>query len=1468
VPIAFDLVGRRTDVTVEFRAGDCAEPCPWSRARVKESTKGLKPGPNVLTWDAAADRLEGFNRLRLRVTPGTGREDEKPIEIGNDAPGVVVLQPGAGATLGQNVVIEFEVEDTAPDLVSVELWYSTDGDPAHADRVPSRDAQGNDSGLVPQIRNDRTESGEQRTHFLTWDSIATLGNEDFQGMTVGIQATDQYGASKGIAWSRPFDLGNNSPPQVVAVTEPAADPDGDSPVALRFTLRDAEEDPADVILQWSTDGTFPEIPELIADEDLRRRVLEDPAARPAWNIVTARPRTIAETRVRLLSPSVLETEPIPWDLDPPGIPVESGRSRRDPLRSELVLWGLDPPGALPPLVGSALELLSEGGAVEQILGIVAVDPGRHAVILDALPDPAPRQGQRARILANEGLVALETSSSDAGREHSLTWDVAADAPGGKESDKYFIRATAVTGVKPGLSFTTSVGKEITAFPLGFVEPTSLPLPPGSRPEHVIASDLNADGATDLVVAATQSNDLRIFLNAPGNGTFPESWQSSMTSAGGKPHVLAAADLDGDGAMDLVSGEGEAGSSPQISLYFGDGDGTFMRHETLATKGQPQALAIANFKDDDEVMDIVVTEVSAPCPAPNDPELTVIRHHLSLYVWRREVGGYVKTEERCLQVPPRGILAADVDANGTMDVVAAMSEGLQVLLGRGNGALEDPGETFTPDPSPEAVASADLDGDGDLDLASAGAPLRVALSLGDGSGSFRLKNIVEGTGVQPSALVAADLNTDGAMDLVGADGVSSQISIFLGLGDADYVSRRLLTTGKSLSALVASDLNGDAALDLVSADSGDDRLTLVLSPGEGELQAAQSLDTGSRPRDVLACDLDGDGRMDLVSVHENVDELQVFFGEGTGTFIHDPVVLHTEAGPRAIAAVDLDADGLLDLVSANFTTISLLRNGGDRSWPHRLVLEPGSTAQSRIATADLDGDGRPDLISYSENHKRISRFLAAGRDHLPGEPQPPITTNTTMSGMVVTDTDADGNTDIVLAGSELVLLRGHRDGTFEEERRLVEGLAAKAVAAADVDGDGAIDLVVADASGNLRVFLARDDGELETLALGTGATPSALVTGDFNMDGAVDLVSADTGSSRLSVFLGRGGGAFESHPRSLLAGDQPQALAAADINSDGALDLVSAESGSNRLSTYIGGVQRPLAPAFFGTRVPGKPPLPTRTSEALVLGPERPHRIHTSTGTIDGERWNGFSGRTFHFESLEIQEGATVLVEGQYPLLAIVSGDVTVDGELRLDGQAAEKSVGARGGPGGGGGGHGGGLLGTGTLRGMQGEGGGGGGGAGEPAASGGGAGFAGRGGAGSPGVRGGSPYGNDRIDPLQGGSGGGGGSAQARTSGKLIGAGGGGGGGGGALRLTAGGKITVRGKVTAVGGDGSHGSGGGGSGGGGSGGTILLEAEGNVEVSAGTIAAEGGKGGSGPAVGNGSPGRIVLRTAGRSSTRR
>jgi hypothetical protein len=201
------------------------------------------------------------------------------------------------------------------------------------------------------------------------------------------------------------------------------------------------------------------------------------------------------------------------------------------------------------------------------------------------------------------------------------------------------------------------------------------------------------------------------------------------------------------------------------------------------------------------------------------------------------------------------------------------------------------------------------------------------------------------------------------------------------------------------------------------------------------------------------------------------------------------------------------------------------------------------------------------------------------------------TTTFIRAEEVADFNDDGIPDVATCwggdpGTANVLL-GNPDGTFGPPQKYDIGAVPVAIAVADFNGDGHLDIVVADygqtglsgdyfdiplVGGNVvSVLLGNGDGTFQKdKKFPAGVFPNSVAVGDFNGDGHPDIAVANQSSrfGSVSVLLGNGDGTFAA-PVAYTTAVQASAVVAQDFNGDGKLDLAATSYKGNVVSVLLG-----------------------------------------------------------------------------------------------------------------------------------------------------------------------------------------------------------------------------------------------------------------------------------------------------------
>ncbi|MHB8645233.1 MAG: FG-GAP repeat domain-containing protein [Thermomicrobiales bacterium] len=595
---------------------------------------------------------------------------------------------------------------------------------------------------------------------------------------------------------------------------------------------------------------------------------------------------------------------------------------------------------------------------------------------------------------------------------------------------------------------------------------------------VAIGDVTGDGKPDLIVADAGNNAV-IVLPGNGDGTFGAPVSYSLGATAVSPGSIALADLNGDGKLDIVTGN--IGS---VTVLLNNGSGAF-----------PSAVTYA-------------APVTATCSSG--------------------CGAAVKL--------------GDLNGDGKPDIattttLAPDATQIAVLLNHGDGTFAA-ATLYTVGSGPVAIAIGDVNGDGKPDLAVANYyDSTVSILLNTGTGAFATQ-VSYPVGANPKAITLADKNRDGILDLVTADRTGS-IMILHGKGDGTF-PRTTLPVGVQPQDVVAPVLTASGRRDLVVTNGSDHTVSILLNNGNGTFVPAPGspIALPCRPVGLAAADFTGDSKMDLAVACLDAAP-RILTGNGTGGFT---VGAPLPASGSYLVAADL-GNGHPDLVvygpdinSGGGNVYVLLNNGfGTFTGAAGSPLAPGkSTTPASLAVADINGDNKPDLLVGLDPTNVTGATIAVLIGHGDGTftvaPGSPIAAGTAPPSLAVADVNGDNKPDLMTLTSPTssttattVSVRlGQGDGTFGAPTALPDPLGGAAsnffsgLTVADLDGDGALDIAVTDRCagvGCTALFKGKGDGTFTTAGLyGTGqgtltdSQSNALRAADLSGSGYPDLVA--------------------------------------------------------------------------------------------------------------------------------------------------------------------------------------------------------------------------------------------------------------------------------------------------------------------------------------------------------------------------
>jgi len=504
-----------------------------------------------------------------------------------------------------------------------------------------------------------------------------------------------------------------------------------------------------------------------------------------------------------------------------------------------------------------------------------------------------------------------------------------------------------------------------------------------------------------------------------------------------------------------------------------------------------------------------------------------------------------------------------------------------------------------------VGIIDVDGDGIEDVLAVSGGNFTSYSKGLGNGTFAQAIELPYSG--GSDLMLVDTNNDGDLDIVRYSSGFMNLSINNGNGTFAVPVSANVNSITNPTEIAVGDVTGDGYIDFVINDKDQDLIHIFKGTVAGLIGDSFSIATSDKPTNVQVGNIDADNIDDIVCSYDQLNQITIYTALGGENFSVEniPISATISSGLASIEIGDLTGDGVNEVMIAGLTQLIVLTevNGSIETLDEVFM---GAYAYGSII-GDWNNDGALDVAWANNNLGGITVNLNSGDGTFESQTNFLISSGGASEELAAADMNNDGNLDIIVANgfdANFAYLEGHGDGTFGAQN-LLTGYSSEGFAAEDFDNDGDIDVVATNngsiISSFLSVSLNNGDGTFQDTNMipniyGSGECLAIHIDNDNNLDLAIHT------SIGYAIRLGNGDGTFDTEvlfeTNNMNAGGE-RPIASGDFNGDGDIDLAGARPGSNTVSVVLGNGN-----ASFGAPI-------------LLEDIEYPRTLHTADLNNDG-----------------------------------------------------------------------------------------------------------------------------------------------------------------------------------------------------------------------------------------------------------
>ena len=338
---------------------------------------------------------------------------------------------------------------------------------------------------------------------------------------------------------------------------------------------------------------------------------------------------------------------------------------------------------------------------------------------------------------------------------------------------------------------------------------------------------------------------------------------------------------------------------------------------------------------------------------------------------------------------------------------------------------------------------------------------------------------------PSNILVGDMNDDRKLDLVVALARTRSIIILEGKGNGQFGATLSTTTlTEPPHEIALGDVNGDGKLDVAVGTHDSYGVTMLLGNGRGGLTKSPTspivMKLGEHPHThgLAVVDVNRDNKPGLITCNSTDNDISLAFGDGRGNFTRAPQTFPVGPSPYPFGVGDVNNDGWPEIVATATATgplrreqlplsralTLLLADGKGGFSPRQLPLRTGEPWFAAIA--DLNRDGKADVAVTHHDQSALTVMIGDGRGGFTEANGSPFNFGVSLFQFIIADVDHDATLDVVAtSGNSLRILVGDGRGAFKPGVSIPVGPGAWRVANADLNADGAIDVVTSNSEAN-------------------------------------------------------------------------------------------------------------------------------------------------------------------------------------------------------------------------------------------------------------------------------------------------------------------------------------------------------------------------------------------------------------------